>query len=505
MANLIKKYPVPLLFKKALKDGLTGELIIKGEGFTKTLYFLKGHLHYATSTLKEDWLSEILFRKKKIQREQYIALNKIMQTTKAKYGKLLVQNKILTRQELFFALQGQTRTIAISTFKLTSGEWTFTVKKKLQIPSNPKFEIEIPGLISEAVKSMKDFAYFKHRYTFRTPVTLPIDEETGKLMNPDEIRFYVKLTKCQTITCEQVFIMMEIEENAFWRFVAKMYLLNVLDFAEFRVDSKVNENIEYITDLHEKLRSDSMSLYDVLQLRDTASIIDVQQKYFSFSKNLSPEKMHTAPDSAVKEKADFVFGKVQEAFDTLGDEKKKKAYDTGLLEKKKVEEALQKAQESARKKEQEEEEKRKEEQHRIDQMRQNNLQKARTFYLRANALYEQARYQEAARIMDEAVRLDGSRASYFLLLGLSQAQIPSLRPYAEKNLKKVAEMEPWNADPYFHLGKMYWAEKLQKKAETYFRKALELNMEHTMAGKMVRKIEKYTGKKQLFSLFGKKK
>jgi hypothetical protein len=47
---------------------------------------------------------------------------------------------------------------------------------------------------------------------------------------------------------------------------------------------------------------------------------------------------------------------------------------------------------------------------------------------------------------------------------------------------------------------------MAKKAEECFKKALEINMEHTLAGKAVQDIAKYTGgKKSLLSLFGKKK
>ena len=59
-------------------------------------------------------------------------------------------------------------------------------------------------------------------------------------------------------------------------------------------------------------------------------------------------------------------------------------------------------------------------------------------------------------------------------------------------------MEPWNADPVFYLGQLYWVENMFKKAEKWYRKALEINMEHTLAAKMIRKIEKTSKKKPLF-------
>jgi len=63
-----------------------------------------------------------------------------------------------------------------------------------------------------------------------------------------------------------------------------------------------------------------------------------------------------------------------------------------------------------------------------------------------------------------------------------------------------------NADPIFALGELYRSEKLMKRAKEYFNKALEINMEHTLAGKAIQDLYGgAAGKKALFSLFGKKK
>jgi Tfp pilus assembly protein PilF len=82
----------------------------------------------------------------------------------------------------------------------------------------------------------------------------------------------------------------------------------------------------------------------------------------------------------------------------------------------------------------------------------------------------------------------------------------STKKMAEKNLDRAAQMEPWNADPLFALGQLYKSENMMKKAREYFEKALEINMEHTLAGKA---ISEFGGllhfKKPKPSLFGKKK
>jgi tetratricopeptide (TPR) repeat protein len=476
MANLIKKYPVPLIFKKILKDNLSGELVVKGDNFVKTLLFFKGELEFGSSDLIQERLGEILYMKGVITREQFIMLHKMKEKTGSKLGKILVAHRILNKQELFTALQEQVRAIAISVFSMTSGEWTFTIGIP-PILNEQKFKISLPALIAEGSQNILDFSYYKKRFNFRAPITLPINESTGQFLSPDDIRFYVKLTKCNSISSEQIHSLMVVPEKPFWQRMSMMYLLNIIDFTEFKIDSQLNKDIETIAYLHDRLKSNTIDHYELLALKDTASVSEMKDKYFSFTKKYNPDALNAPPDSQTKEKVDFVLEKVHEAFDTLTDKDKKEAYDTGKQERVTLESFTSQKE---------------------------KVHNARKLYLKAHAFYEQKKYLEAVQLLEEAVKMDSDRASYFLLLGLSQTRIPTLRPNAEKNLLKTAEMEPWNADPVFYLGQLYWLENMCKKAERYFKKALEINMEHTLAAKMIRRIEK-TSKSRKKSIFSRLK
>ncbi len=81
-----------------------------------------------------------------------------------------------------------------------------------------------------------------------------------------------------------------------------------------------------------------------------------------------------------------------------------------------------------------------------------------------------------------------------------------MKKHAEKNLLKAHELEPWNADHLFSLGELYKSENLMKKADQFFKKALEINMEHTLAGQAVQDMQKLFAppKKAKFSLFKRK-
>jgi tetratricopeptide (TPR) repeat protein len=479
MTNLIEKYPVPLILKKIHKDRLSGELQVQGEGFSKSLYFIEGELQYAFSNLPQDRLGEVLYTYEKISLEQLIMLRKMKEVSTDKFGKILVQHRILSHRGLYNGLQLQVKAIGISLFNMVSGEWQFSAGAEAPEAAQ-QYNINLEDILIDGCASLADYSYYISRFNFRSPVVMPMPEAIGTLLSSDEIKFYVMLTKCHSASCEQIISLLNVPESMFWHQVVQLYLLNIIDFTEFRVDEELNKQIELINDLHHKITTHAIDHYELLALKDTASVSEVRDRYFSFTKQYHPDAIEAPPDSRTMEKTDFVFKKVTQAFDTLSHEEKKRNYDTGQFKMVPVEEAQKR--------------------HRNEEK--DKVQKARTLYLKAHSHYDKKEFLKAVRLLDEAVNLDIKRANYYLLLGLSQIRVPSLRPYAEKNLQKVAEMEPWNADPLFYLGQLYMAENLVKKAEKQFRKALEINMEHTLAAKMIKKIENKGGKKSRFSLFG---
>ncbi|MCK4822536.1 DUF4388 domain-containing protein [bacterium] len=135
----------------------------------------------------------------------------------------------------------------------------------------------------------------------------------------------------------------------------------------------------------------------------------------------------------------------------------------------------------------------------------NQIVKAKRLFLQARKLYKEKKFWEAAAILDKVVKIDNSRAKYYYNLGLCQVQVHSLEKEAEENFKKAAAMQPWNADPVYAIGILYQKANLKKLSEKYFRKALEINIDHTKAGRMIKDIETSGSKKGIKSSFSVKK
>ncbi|MGE5342665.1 MAG: DnaJ domain-containing protein [Candidatus Omnitrophota bacterium] len=236
-----------------------------------------------------------------------------------------------------------------------------------------------------------------------------------------------------------------------------------------------------------QIKKTNPNYYELLGISTTATQREIEAAYKEYSQEFSPASVALIADPELQKKAQFLIDLGKRAHDVLTDFDKRAQYEK--LEFRDV------APESLKELEPGE--------------------KAREIYKKAKALYNQKNFSLAVKAMEEAIAFDPHKPDYYHLLGLCQTQIPEWRRKAEVNLKKAAEMETWNAEHQVALGMLFYSEKLYKRAESYFRKALEIEPNHTLAGKKLLeiagpekgamdKIQDQLGK-YLPTFFGKKK
>ena len=477
MPHQIVQYPVPLVLKEILKDKTDGELVVKGKNFTRNLFFNSGDLIYAKTDVIEERLGEILFKIGKINRSQFLNIKELIKNSGKRLGKILVEEKLLNQRDLFFALVYQFRSIATSTFSLVTGEWDF-FNKAPNIPEDSKFSIGLPGIITEGTNKIGSISYFRNKFYYKAPKLSPIPESIHEVLSTYEINFYKSLGEHKNLSNEQIISKMNISEDIFWKKAVLFYLLNIIDFTEVAVVKENDTNIEEMIRLYEQLKSSSRNYYELLGIKETATFGEIKTAYFELAKKYHPDRISSAPDPEIKEKANFVFAEINKAYETLTNPHKRGEYDS-----KGYKEGSSQ-----------------------DGFHENLAEKARLLYLRAKAMYNQKKYWEASSIMDETVRLDPKKSSYFLLLGMSQMNLPKLKRMAANNLQKSIDLEPWNVDAFTAMGLLFMSENQLKRAEGFFRKVLSINPDHALARK---KLAEITGtdekKKSKFSFFGKSK
>lgn len=242
---------------------------------------------------------------------------------------------------------------------------------------------------------------------------------------------------------------------------------------------------ERIRQVCQKLQGREIDHFELFGLQKTATIKEIEEAYQRYSRAFPKDKIASITDPETRKMGEEIAQRIDRAYEVLSDYEKKAEYEKrGFKEEAPEKEDLAEEQ-------------------------------ARTLYKKAKSLHAQRQYRPAIQVMEEAVKLDARIASYYLLLGMCQSQIPGLKKEAEQNLQKAAEMEAWNAEPQAALGMLFYSERLYKRAESHFKKALELEPSHALArrrlleisgpketalDKVQKSLEKY-----LPTIFGRKK
>jgi curved DNA-binding protein CbpA len=476
MGKRVIESPVPFVLRKVFLEKITGELTIRGENYEKSLFFSDGNLCFAKTNVLHERLGEVLFKIGKIDQTQFWDIHRLITGQKNKLGKILVDNDFISQKDLFFGLMYQVRVIALSTFSLTSGEWEFSSVLP-EISEDSRFKIELPGIFAEGVPRFKSLPLFKNNFSNRSLQTKPISAEISSFLKSEDIDLFKKLSAHSRETAEKISGEIGMADEPFWQALALFFLLDVLEFVDSAIDKELNKNLAELVALHDRLKAGDMDHYELFNLHNNSTFNEIKDVYYQYAKKFHPDRLGEAPNSELREKANFVFARINKAFETLSNEGKRREYDMkGYKE-------MQNKEKSG----------------------ENLVEKANLYYRKAKTLYSHQRFRETASLMEEVIRNDPAKAAYYLLLGLSQSNIPNLRRAAEKNFQKVIELEPWNAEPYAALGLLFQYEKLEKRAENFFKKALAIDPEHELAKKRLAEMTGKDKKQSMFSIFQKKK
>jgi|GEM_PF-774860 len=209
---------------------------------------------------------------------------------------------------------------------------------------------------------------------------------------------------------------------------------------------------------HDRCRQ--QNYYDMMELSKTATSREIEMSHERYLRAFPSIQMSQLGNDTLREQMTFIIHRLYNAFTTLNDFKKRTAYEKrGFKEADEVQEVFEAP-----------------------------TDKAKVYYKKAKTLLSMKDYEKAVMVIKEAIKLDASNPSFFLLLGQCQMEVPRMRRDAETNLLKASQMEDWNAEPYVMLGMLFCSERLYARAENYFRKALELEPYHAIARRKLDEI-----------------
>ncbi len=458
----------------------SGPLIFKYEGLQRYLFFHDGFLVFAKITHPQELLGEVLFKLGKISRSTYSKIDSYIDPT-LRLGESLMKEGLLSEDDLYAGLRYQMREITLNIFPFFDGKFRFQERGKF-VEEEFKSKITVPDLIEEGIRRMK--YYSKLEKFMVKKVLFPKNEDFIDRLTGEERKIIGTIDG--SFSAEDLFHSGDFEPKFFWKSLYLSYCLNIIDImdpekvpvkkekaekATFEVkDKKLAEVIAMSKQLS------TMDYYQILNIPEGSSPYQIKLSYFRLTREYHPGCFSKDLPSDIKDKIEDVFGHITKAYDTLGDEKKKQEYDSKreaspVLGGKEVE------------------------------------KKADIKYRQGRTLYNQERYDEALKLLEETVRLKKNKGIYFLMLAMAKSKVPPFHKKAEEDFQKAIKLEPSNPEFYVGLGTYYKEEGFFDKAKKQFKKALEIDPENKIALKELGLTEKLKkkGLTGIFKHLGKKK
>lgn len=152
----IKETDLAQVLMHMQEEKVTGVLRLARHEVEKSLFLKEGRIVYATSTLPEDRLGEILFRTGRITKRQFEHAVSLLQPGGKRLGAIVVEQGYLTPKDLFEGLKDQVKEIIYSLFLWEDGPYQVMAQ---DLPKNAiPLHLDMVDLVSEALKRVESQA-----------------------------------------------------------------------------------------------------------------------------------------------------------------------------------------------------------------------------------------------------------------------------------------------------------------------------------------------------------
>jgi tetratricopeptide (TPR) repeat protein len=485
MQQKIVDFPVPLIFKKILKETLSGTIEIKNRDHVRHLTFIDGKLAAAHSTVFNDQIGVILHLTGKINQDQYDFISGLAQSADQVVGDILVQNHFISEGELQKAIVYKTRHVALSVFSLESGEWE--LRQELpELDSRQILSIPIPGIIYEGGRRDEIVHFCKRRYYFFTPVPGDIPEPLRHLFTDREMQLYQNLKQSQKQNNDEIIAKYNLSPDFYWQVISVFWLFGIVDFAQPEVQYNIEDDLVKLIKLREKIEGKNLNEFEILGLSEDITLDRLEAAFYALTQRFSPDRFGSAFAPEIKKSAKFVSEKITWAYKKI---------------KVKLEQAIKEIKETPQKVDIQPEVGKPEPPKQAKEEDQDE-ESSENLFIKAKGYYQQKKYDEAVTILKNLVQHAPSNGEFHYYLGLSQTPLEYFQIEAENHLKKAVELEPWNPEPVYALGVLFKQVKKVKLAEKCFQRTLLINPGFRKGGEALKELRQPKKKKE--SIFKKK-
>ncbi len=520
---------IPDLIREISRKNSSGLLRVSRSKAIKAIFFDNGAPVFAISNLANEQLDRKLVKDARVTPEQMEQAKQ--QTGKAnRLGAALVEIGALTEEEMRDRVRELVTEIMLSLFEWTDGDYVFD--ERIRASHEVTLQISATDMILEgARRAAADPAVSEILVPSTSVVTRAragmAQVDSGRLV---PIESYILSRIDSPTAVSDVGMLSGITDEDARRAICALVAAGFLKLLGREAGEKQGEPEP--DDSLDRLREEvtrrlhyyvSADYYDVLEITRHASAADIKAAYYHLAKKFHPDRYHQPEHAELRGKLEALFSMVTQAYETLHDPRQRSAYDhrlrspdqpanskspltTSPLKTTPLVPPSDPAVATAASSSQGDngsgdlkagpkaapplngsgplEAPAAEAVNPLSSSRRrppgsaapaNPGQTAEQFYRQGRACFERKDYHVAVHLLREAVKLDPSRAAYHYHLGGVLIRNPRTRREAEEHLLKAAELEPYNAQIRLKLGLLYKEVGLAKKAQIYFREALQID------------------------------
>jgi len=490
--NLTQKQ-LPDVIQSLGRDRESGVLQLSRDDVSKRIYFGRGSMVFARSTVHSDRFGEMLVRKGELTRSNLALASNKMRARREKLGTTLVSLGLMSEHRMQVRLVEQVRGIIQSLFTWNEGVFRFQ-QESSSAETDVALDLPTVPIILEGTRLMKPEAVRAAIGDVARVATYTKD--------PRVIAHYANLTPEEgfvfsrvdgTATLADIVSMSPLDEVETLRSLYGLLASRFLEVGQKKskeVAPSVHKRQEPIEvfhqpvrtvakpkrdsttastaegrrvqqDIEEKLHSLSTgTYYDWLEVHRTAAPKELKKAFASLIMRYHPDRHRPEIVAAVGRKLEAILAKVTQAQETLSDAQSRRRYDNSLRTEAPKGESTAKSAVPPKPE---------------PRPPTTSENMAERYFREAKKYFAQRDFHEAVKLMEEAVGIDASKVRYQCLLAQSLARNPKWRRNAEEHFKQALGLDPFDTESLVGLAELYEAVGLARRAQALYSEAVEID------------------------------
>jgi curved DNA-binding protein CbpA len=473
-------------------------LHVSRDDLTKRVYFKNGDIIFASSSADEDRLGERLIRAGRIKRSDLELAFKVIEKSRERFGKTMVEMGHVSDVELRESLVGQVHSIVCSIFPWNRGVYRSEPSNEPVDKDLVLEDMSTADIIIEGVRRIEDpGAVLKGLGDLDRVVRTVGDPSTSyqRLKLTPEEGFVLSRVDGSS-TAKELARLSPLGEETTLRTLYALVLGGLLKLAT-KAPRKTSEAVKPrsptpkspaepstkqsgLSPEEQEFRDEvlakydaatDLTYYDLLGVNPSASNDEIKTGYYRLAKKLHPDHRRQERGEDDNARLDAIYLKIQEAYEVISSPARRRLYDFRLQSA-----AQAQASWDGRKPASADSSK-----GNVPTPTYSTEQMAELHFDNGKRFFKEKRYHEAVESLRDAVRLNPTRADYHHVLGTVLAKNRRWRKQAEEHLGKAISLDRFNIESYLELGSLYEESGLMSRAHRAYELALGLDPDNPRA------------------------